>query len=229
MPIFHYDLEQGTAEWAAMRMGIPTASCFDQIITPAKGEFSKSSRGYAFKLIAERLLNVSVDSIDHLEHVSRGKTDEPLAIQQYEFTEEVKTRAVGFVTTDDQRFGASPDRVIIGQPGLVEVKCPAAWTHIGYLIDGPGDKYRPQVQGQLYVSEADFVDFYAYHQALPPVKIRTHRDPHFLALLSSALERFDDMMQGMLEVCRASGFFDAAERNVTAIDRLAQELGASNG
>ena len=65
----------------------------------------------------------------------------------------------GAVPSDDGRIGCSPDRTVMekgGRYSLVEIKCPAPWTHIGYLLDGPGADYRQQVQGQLLVTGAEF-------------------------------------------------------------------------
>jgi len=36
-----HEVEQNTPEWLTLRLGIPTASMFDKIVTPA-GKFSKS-------------------------------------------------------------------------------------------------------------------------------------------------------------------------------------------
>jgi hypothetical protein len=32
----HAHIEQGSADWFKLRLGIPTASCFDLIVTPKK-------------------------------------------------------------------------------------------------------------------------------------------------------------------------------------------------
>ena len=55
------DVEQGYAEWVAARLGIPTASCFDKIITPKTMKPSASADKYAWELIAERVLGRPVD------------------------------------------------------------------------------------------------------------------------------------------------------------------------
>ena len=204
------DCEQGSSEWLAARLGIPTSSEFHRIITAAKGDLSKSARRYAYQLVAETLLGEPLESsIGNLDWVVRGKLLEPQAVQQYEFTTDVETRPVGFITTGDGRIGCSPDRLIVGQAGGVEIKCTAPATHVGFLLDGPGEDYRQQVQGQLLVAEVEFVDLYAFHPVLPPVLIRTHRDEPYIAKMRAALDEFCDMKDVMLEQARASGFFQA--------------------
>jgi hypothetical protein len=204
------DCEQGTPAWLNARLGIPTSSEFHRIITAAKGDLSKSARKYAHQLVAETLLGEPLESsIGNLDWVVRGKLLEPQAVQQYEFATDTETSAVGFVTTDDGRLGCSPDRLVTGQRGGVEIKCTAPQTHMGILIDGAGDDYRQQVQGQLAIAELEWVDLYAYHPALPPVTIRTIRDEPYIAKMRAALTEFLDMRDAMLVKARASGCFDA--------------------
>ena len=49
------DCIQGEPEWFMARLGIPTASEFGKIITPAKMEPSRSADTYINKLVAEWL------------------------------------------------------------------------------------------------------------------------------------------------------------------------------
>lgn len=210
MSIIYRDIEQGTPEWWAVRLGIPTASCFDKIVTPAKGELSKSSRAYAQYLVAETLLREPLEPERPDPYwIAWGKLHEPMAAQQYAFTTDTEIETVGFVTTDDGRVGCSPDRLIIGERGAVEIKCPAPQTHMGYLIDGPGLDYKCQFQGQMAVAELAFVDFYSFHPLLPPVLIRIERDEPFITKMSAALIEFLAIRDEILAKARASGFFEA--------------------
>lgn len=206
------DCVQGSPDWHAARLGIPTASEFHRIITAVKGDLSKSARGYAHQLVAEILLGEPLEtSVGNLDWVVRGRQLEPLAAQQYECVEDCETRLIGFLTTDDGRIGASPDRLIVGAPGGLEIKCTAPHTHMALLIDGPGDGYTQQVQGQLLVGELEFVDLYAYHPRLPGGKFRTYRDEPYIGKLRAALGEFLDLRDAMLAKARASGFFAMAD------------------
>ncbi len=211
--------EQGSADWYFARLGIPTASCFDQIVTPAKGQLSKSSVKYAYRLITERLLNTPTESLEGQQWMERGKELEPRAVAQYEFVTEFETEPVGFITTDDGQIGASPDRLIKGKTIGLEIKCPAPHTHLGYLLDGPGETYRPQVQGQLYVAELERADFYSYHPRMPAYTLATPRDEPYIKLLAAALNAFNEQLFVMLERARRLGVFQAYERIVTPVER----------
>jgi hypothetical protein len=219
-----HDVAQGTPEWLSLRLGIPTASEFHKIITPAKGDLSKSARKYAHYLVAEAVLREPLESLDHLQWIERGKLLEPQAVQQYEFTYDVETRAVGFITTDDGRMGCSPDRLVVGQRRGVEIKCPAPQTHIGYLLDGMDTDYKPQVQGQLLVAELEIIDLYSFHPAMPPVLISTERDEPYIAKMRTALDDFCDMVAEMVQRARASGFFDERPRVVTPAEAAYAEM-----
>lgn len=213
-----HNVQQGTPEWLKLRLGIPTASDFDHVITPVKGDLSKTAPKYACRLIAERLLNRPLLTLDGLQYIERGRELEPAAVKQYEFSNEVETDKVGFITTDDGRMGASPDRLLRGKRAGLEVKCPAAHTHMFYMLEGHEDKYKPQVQGQILIGEFEFADFYSYHPLMPPAEIRTWRDADYIAKMSAALDEFCDKLEAMLMRARSMGIFQAYEEVVTPVD-----------
>ena len=51
-----------------------------------------------------------------------GHEQEPRAVAEYEAIAGYMTQACGFAHTADGRFGASPDRLVVGEPGAIEVK-----------------------------------------------------------------------------------------------------------
>ena len=113
---------------------------------------------------------------------------------EYETQFDCDTQPVGFVTTDDGMVGCSPDR-LVGEVGLLELKCPAPQTQVAYLVDRAVDaKYKPQTQGQLFVTGREWVDVFAYHPELPFVPVRTERDEVFIKCLEALLQSFNDYM-----------------------------------
>lgn len=185
-----HDVQQGSQEWLALRAGIPTASEFDSILTRS-GKKSESRERYMLTLLAERLMGRPIE-----EHVSmwmrRGSETESRAVSYYEFQRDMATTPVGFVTDDGETRGASPDR-FVGEVGLLEIKCPSEWIHMGYLLrSGKAyDKYQVQVQGQLLVVEGrHWTDVLAFHPELPEALIRIERDEKFIRLLDEAVSEF---------------------------------------
>jgi hypothetical protein len=178
---------QGDERWHRARLGIPTASCFDKILTPG-GKLSSSADHYMHELIAERILGVPVND-EATKWMERGKEMEPQAVAWYELERDVDTQRVGFCTTDDGRIGASPDR-LVGTNGGLEVKTPTAAIHVGYLLDDIPNKYKPQVQGCMYVTGRDWWSILSYNPELPPALVTVERDDQFIALLEVALDEF---------------------------------------
>lgn len=202
---------QGAPEHKTVKLGIPSASEFHRIITAVKGDLSKSARQYAHALIAETLLGRPLEKPPlNAWATERGKMLEPQAREQYAYTNDVEVRQVGFITTDDGRVGCSPDGLIVGGRGGLEIKCTIDENHMGILLDGPGENYKQQVQGNLAIAELDHWDLYAYHPELPPVQIRTYRDEPYIAKMEAALTEFLAMRDEMLAKAMRSGFF--AER-----------------
>lgn len=229
MPIFHWNLDQGSAQWYSLRAAIPTASEFDKVLTPSKGDLSEQRHKYACRIIAARLLNWQPDSLDKIEHIAAGKENEPRAVARLELIHDITTRPVGFVTSDDGRFGCSPDRVanIRGNSvGItVEVKCPTIPVQFERLLFGHGAAYRCQVQGQLWIAQADKAIFQSYCLQTPDYMIETGRDEPFLRKLSDALERFSDELETLTEKAQSLGAYQAFERILPPQDAsYAEEL-----
>ena len=177
--------------WMKLRAGVPTASCFDRIMTPAK-KASASREDYLNLLLAERILNRPLDTFQS-EDMARGNEFESKAVASYEFQHECDTIAVGFVTNFDGKVGCSPDRFILQHlEGALECKCPKAQTHIGYLLasTGAGKKYKVQLQGQIWVCERDWVDILSYHPEMPEALYRVHRDDEFIKELAAHVLAF---------------------------------------
>lgn len=240
MAKFHWDVQQGSLAWHQLRSGIPTASNFHLIITPKTKKMSQSRWKYACRLIAERLLNWQPDSIDHLKVIEAGKENEPLAIKSFEFITNTVTRPVGFVTTNDGRFGASPDRVLdcggIGDPPptsvsrIAEVKGPTIPIQMERLLSPHilemdpsanvhgGADYICQVQGQLFVSEAEKDLFYSFAPRMPDFMQETTRDEVFIRSLIPALEQFSDELEALHHFAKQAGGYEAFASLVTPTD-----------
>lgn len=215
-----YQVEQGSAAWYGLRIGRPTASNFHKIVTP-KGEPSRQAMKYLYRLVAERLLNETMDDqLAYVDWVQRGREQEPNAVAAFEFINDVTLEPGGFATTDDGRLGASPDRIIRGRGVAgVEVKCPAPWTQIGYLLDGVEDDYRPQVQGQMLVCDVfEAVHFYSWHPQTPPFHIVTRPERGYQSILRSALMAFSDAVDIATERARSIGAYAVVRRVETPAD-----------
>lgn len=179
---------QKSPEWYAVRCGIPTASSFDKIVT-SEGKPSKQRMKYLWQLAAERLSAVSEESFQSAAML-RGIECEDEAIRFYEFATGLTVSSVGFCLSDCGRYGASPDG-LVGEDGLIEIKCPSAATHVGYILDNrlPPD-YVQQTQGQLLVTKRKWCDFLSYYPGLKPLLLRITPDTAFISALTIELNSF---------------------------------------
>lgn len=212
MPVIDWNINQGSMSWMRVRMGIPTASEFDSVITPKKMELSSARWKYACRLIAGRILNWQADSLDKIKHITDGKENEPLAVARLEILHDIETKAVGFIRTNDLRFGASPDRVVMKGDAVqvtVECKCPTIPKQFEYLLLGHDDAYKCQVQGQLYIAEAERAIFQTFNPHTPDYTVDTPRDEPFIKKLRDALEQFSDELEGLDRKARSLGAYQA--------------------
>ncbi len=193
MPIEHVCAPH-SPEWKQLRLGIPTSSNFHRIITPKTRKDSSQRTGYRDQLIAEWWLGEPLDEIQ-TQWMERGIELEDAALKAFEFDNDVETSAGNFWTTDDRRVGCTPDR-LIGANGVLETKCPAPKTQVGYLCtDDLEPDYLCQLQGQLWVLERDVVKIFSYHPRFPNKTISVGRDEDFIRLLSGAVNNFADWLQ----------------------------------
>ena len=199
------DCVQGEPLWLKSRLGVATASEFSKILTPT-GKLSAQASSYAQQLVAEELIGEPIKDLDNLYWVERGKMMEPDAVELYEFETGNKTTQVGFITNDAGTIGCSPDR-FTDKGGLLEIKCPAPQTHIAYMVDGIADKYKPQVQGQLYITDLEVCELFSYHPDLPPVRIITKRDDEYIKKLADSLNDFVEMKAKLLAKIKSMGTF----------------------
>jgi putative phage-type endonuclease len=178
--------EQGSPEWYVIKCGIPSASNFDKIVT-TKGTPSKQRTKYLYKLAGEKIAGVTEENYQNAT-MARGSEMEPEARRLYEIAKDVEVEQVGFCISGD--YGASPDG-LVGEHGLVEIKCPIASTHVGYLLKDvvPTDYYQ-QLQGQLLVTGRQWVDFVSYYPGIKPLIIRVDREDKFIDYLEAELVGF---------------------------------------
>jgi hypothetical protein len=200
MPIFH-DVAKYSEAYDRLKLGIPTSSHFHKIITP-QGKPSKQWREYACLLIAERILQRRIE-LYHSPAMERGLIVEADAADWYEFDQDVTVQRVGFITDDAHTVGCSPDR-LVGNGGLLEIKAPLPHTQVDYWLSGElSERFRPQLQGQLYVSQRRWVDILCWHDVLPKVVMRVEPDEEFIKALDRELRHFNHFIECVMEKIRA--------------------------
>ena len=162
-----HEIVQGTDEWFAARCGKATASKVADIVARTKSGYAAGRANYMAQLVAERLTGKVAETFKSAA-MQWGTDQEPAARVAYEFYVTADVTEVGFVDHPNIGMsGASPDG-LVGDDGLVEIKCPNTATHIdtllGKSIDG---KYITQMQWQMACTGRQWCDFASYDPRMP--------------------------------------------------------------
>jgi len=177
--IKHYDVLQNEEEWDALRLGKFTASTFSDLF------MAKTTKGYQnaiIKVAFERVTGESEESYSN-KWMQRGHEKEPFAVENYELFSFNTCAPAGFYEYDEFT-GASPDRLIVGQNGGCEFKCPSFQVYNEYLETHKLPKaYYWQIIGQLLCTGWDFIDYMPYSSPkLKQILIRIERSQHEAAI-----------------------------------------------
>ena len=186
---------QGTDEWHSIRAGMVTASNYSKVIN------KKTGRGlYLRKCASGRMLGIPEESYKNAI-MERGNETERQAKEEYEARNFCKIQQVGFVKRDEY-VGASPDG-LIGDDGVLEIKCPLASTHISTILKNKIDTvYIPQVQFLLWVTERKYCDYVSYAPLLvnrPYFCIRVPRDETYIEAVAKNVDNFVQELKEMID------------------------------
>lgn len=196
---------QGELDWLMLRVGKATASNFDQLVTP-KGEVRKGQMPASY--VAAKLAEAWTGSPDiefNSFAMDQGTILEAEIIPWMELELGKKVSSVGFITTDDERIGCSPDG-IIGEVGC-EFKSPQKKNHVKYLLNNTlPDDYVAQVQGGMFVTGFTSWMFISYSRKMPKLVLTIERDEKFQAALADALDLFRAAFDaGWARLCDLNG------------------------
>ena len=191
MPII-VDCKQHSEQWHKARLGIPTASKFNQIVTPTGKLVQPQVRQkYLYKLAAESISGIPTEDYVSWGMEKAAKTEEESRMVYAMNHEDLDVYQVGFVYHDEKRmFGSSPDALVDTNGGF-ETKGAQGDIQVDRLLKGVMiNEHIPQVQGNLYVCEREWWDFQSYSPGLKQLCIRNYRDEKYIKLLADELERF---------------------------------------
>lgn len=174
------------------------------------------------RLLVERILGVNVGD-DASQFMHRGTALEQQGVDYYAFQTGIEPQRVGFCLHDRLEAGCSPDR-LVGDEGLLEIKCPSAEVHVGYLLRGVENEFRLQVQGQLWITGRIWADLLSYNPELPPALVRCYPEREVFDAFDVAIPQFLDMLQAATERLR---FVEAGSKDGPGSSPVAQEVPAA--
>lgn len=160
-------LEQRSEAWFAARAGKVTASKIADMLATTKTGWGASRKNYAAQLVAERLTG-TVEPSFCSPAMQWGVETEAAAREAYQQHMLCAVEEIGFADHPSIAMaGASPDG-IVGDDGLLEIKCPGTATHIDTLLGGTiPDKYRLQMLFQMACTGRVWCDFVSFDPRLP--------------------------------------------------------------
>ena len=200
-------MEQRTDEWYQARLGCVTASRTADILAKTKSGYSTSRANYMADLIVERLTGKPPEGFTS-SAMQWGTETEPPARMAYEIITGNQVTETGFVLHPQiEGFGASPDG-LVGEDGLVEIKCPNTNTHINTLLDEKiPQKYIVQMHVQMICTQRDWCDFVSFDPRLPvDMQIfikRVEMDPNLEDEILGEVVKFLEEMDEKIEALKA--------------------------
>ena len=198
-------MEQGSDQWLELRLGKVTASRLNDVMAKGRSNApSKTRASYMLQLVAEIMTGKPEDSFSN-KYMEWGNECEPQARSMYEFDSGNDVDQVAFVQVNDH-FGVSPDGMI-GDDGLLEIKCPKSTTQIERFLKGEFPKeYKAQVQGQLLATGRKWCDFVSFDPRINSDAsyfcIRVERDEEYLAMLQDGIDLFIDELNEMIKLLK---------------------------
>ena len=187
-------VEQGTEEWHALRLGIITMSQAQCLLVDGKDKsgLGAGAMTYMSELIGEQFTEMPAAFFSS-KVTERGHEDEPVAIQLYEIQQQLEVEPVTIIL--NHGVGYSPDG-LVGEPGLIEVKSKAPKFQVDILESQEVPKeHIGQLQGGLWVSGREWIDFISYCRNMPLFIKRVYRDEKVISKISERVKVFQDLMQ----------------------------------
>lgn len=195
---------QGTDEWLALRAGKFTGSRFADLMATTRSGPAASRANLIVQVALERLTGAPEVTYCN-DAMRRGTELEPLARGAYEAHTGELVEQVAFVLHPELDFvGVSPDG-LLGEDGLVEIKCPASQArHMAALRNGAhAQDYRWQVQGQLWVTGRAWCDVVSYDPRFPSglhlAITRVARDEAAIAALADACRAAENEVRELVD------------------------------
>ena len=188
--------DQQSPQWLKERCGCLTASRMADAVAFLKGgKESEARRKYKIELVAERMTDLMIERYVN-DAMQWGIEQEAFAKDRYEEVTGALIQKCGFALHGDiTLFGASPDG-LVGEDGLIEIKCPTTATFVEWMSNGVvPEQHKPQMLAQLAVTGRKYVDFFAYD---PRIKVREYQ---------SFLRRFEPPEEEIVKVEEAAKQF----------------------
>jgi putative phage-type endonuclease len=160
----YQELEQGSEEWLKLRLGKFGGTDAQAVATNGKG-----LETLCFEKVGEIITGRLKEQYKN-EDMQRGNDLENTARLAYEMETGNIVTKVGYIELNEF-IGVSPDG-LVGEDGMVEIKCPSDSVFVRFLYDKKIDtKYEWQMQHQMFVSGRKWVDYVLFNDNLNKIEV----------------------------------------------------------
>lgn len=199
------DFEQGTPEWFDKKLGLLSSSNFGDIL--AQGRYGKEAaarRNYRARIVLERLTGKTPSRflIRETEEIKWGKDTEGLARVEYMLKTGRTVQQIGGIQHAFLPVWTSTDGVDNPEniKRVAEFKCFNSANHLEMLRTGKlAAEYKPEVMGELWLSEAEICDFVSFDPDFPPhaqlVIVEVQRDQPYIDDLMVSVTLFNEEVE----------------------------------
>lgn len=190
---------QRSDEWFNAKIGNVGASRIADILAKTKSGYSASRNNYMTDLILEKITGKKTDSFTSAA-MQYGIDMEADARSAYELETFNIVTECGFILHPEiENAGASPDG-LIGDDGVLEIKCFQPSNHLNYLLTGEIEtKYIYQMQWQMECTGRSHADFVAYNPNFPDnMKLfikRVNKDQKLVDTIKAEVIKFLEEMK----------------------------------
>lgn len=200
-------IEQGTPEWLMARLGKITASKVAEVLAVTKNGPSERRTKYLWQLVSERLTGDFTRTYTN-DAMLWGIENEPIAREFYEALNDVKVEQVGLYIHPRFDFAAASPDGLVGDDGLIEIKCLTTVNHIRAIYDNqPPKDYLPQVHWQMACTGRQWCDLTLFDPRVP-LEMQLHtfrieRDDEEIEKMEDHVLTFNGEIEGIIAKLRS--------------------------
>lgn len=205
------DCVQGTDEWLQARLGLVTASHFNDVLACGREDGTSASSltraSYMRRLAGEIITGIPAETYQSAA-MRRGNEMEVEAAEEYARLSFGKVTKVGFVRRklpSGTYVGCSPD-LLVDDDGAAEIKTLKPELLIDLTLRGTAPaEHRAQCQGTLWVTGRQWIDLKIFYRGMPGLRFRMTRNEPYIEEIRKAVETFEYQLRQLVKQIRSMG------------------------
>lgn len=187
-------VDQNTDGWFDIRRPLVTSSELNNVLMD---ESKAGYRNYHAQKVLEIMTGITPERFKGNKYTDWGHDTEDLAATMYSLETGNEVRKCGIFVHKWLALGDSPDLMVVGQRGTVEIKSKNSANHLIILKTRKlPNEYKAQVQNHIQMTDSDWCDFVSFDPDFPPnaqlVIIRVYKDEAYCKKLNLEVSLFMD-------------------------------------